>query len=89
VRHKRIGVGEGWRFAGVTRPEVMAFEGVLHSWRNVRERALFIPDLVDPDDLDRAGYDTFVNPYGRVFVREPALASALTLRASKPQERAL
>jgi hypothetical protein len=89
MRRTRIGVGEGWRFVGVTRPGVMAFEGVLHSWRNRTERAAFIPDLVDPDDLDRAGYDTFVNPYGRVFVREPALASALTPRASKPQEKAL
>lgn len=80
-----MGVGEGWRFVGVLTAGLAAFNGgggtALNYSRAQPQRRgrppepLLPPDVVDPAALDAAGFDVCVNGYGRVFVRDPSVAS--------------
>lgn len=85
MRFQSIGVGEGWKFVGVVRAGLPAFTpnaGAVLAYGKAGSARIgrpptpdLPPDVVDPDDLDRRGWDTFVNGYGRVFIREPNVAS--------------
>lgn len=67
MRATQIGIGEAWAFVGVTQ------EGRAGRVHIVSAPVLTLaqppPRVVDPAALDAAGYEVFVNPYGRVFIR--------------------